>query len=78
MPRPGVRSDPGSAILSLDELERRACSEALQRCGGNVTRAAQALGVAKNTLYAKMRRFGLGPFEVARMPVDGKLGSRTG
>jgi transcriptional regulator with PAS, ATPase and Fis domain len=85
-PRPAVRSAPGGAILSLDELERRACGEALQRCGGNVTRAAQALGVAKNTLYAKMRRFGLGPFETARASATAallagtaeKVGSRTG
>ncbi|MFL5441589.1 MAG: helix-turn-helix domain-containing protein, partial [Myxococcales bacterium] len=26
---------------------------------GNVTRAAQALGVSKTTLYAKMKRYGL-------------------
>ena len=58
-PRPAVRSAPSDTILSLDELESRACAEALDRCAGNVTRAAQALGVAKNTLYAKMRKYGL-------------------
>jgi transcriptional regulator with PAS, ATPase and Fis domain len=47
-------------ILPLEELERRACDEALQRCSGSVARAAEALGVAKNTLYTKMRRYGLG------------------
>jgi DNA-binding NtrC family response regulator len=76
-PRPSVRSDPSDAILSLDELERRACSEALERCAGNVTRAAQALGVAKNTLYAKMRKYGLTVPEGARAAPVAKPGPRT-
>jgi transcriptional regulator with PAS, ATPase and Fis domain len=54
------RNDSPDAILSLDEVERRACDDALQRCDGNVARAAHALGVAKNTLYAKMRKYNLG------------------
>jgi transcriptional regulator with PAS, ATPase and Fis domain len=49
--------------LSLEELERRACEETLARYQGNVARAAAALGVAKGTLYAKIKRYGL---EVAR------------
>ncbi|MFL5369187.1 MAG: sigma-54 interaction domain-containing protein [Myxococcales bacterium] len=47
-------------ILSLEELEKRACSEALAHFAGNVARAAEALGLAKTTLYAKMTRYGLG------------------
>ncbi|MFL5455575.1 MAG: sigma-54 interaction domain-containing protein, partial [Myxococcales bacterium] len=54
------RNDSPDEIPSLDEVERRACDDALQRCGGNVARAAHALGVAKNTLYAKMRKYNLG------------------
>jgi sigma-54 dependent transcriptional regulator, acetoin dehydrogenase operon transcriptional activator AcoR len=52
---------PGPAeVVPLEELERRACIHALATFKGNVARAAQALGVAKGTLYSKMRRFGLG------------------
>jgi transcriptional regulator of acetoin/glycerol metabolism len=40
-------------------LERRACQEALVRFQGNVTSAARALGVAKGTLYAKMKKYRL-------------------
>ena len=54
-----TRDARSERILSLEEVEGRACSDALERCEGNVTRAAQALGVAKNTLYAKMRKYGL-------------------
>jgi len=51
----------GSAaqVISLAELERRACQEALVRFQGNVTSAARALGVAKGTLYAKMKKYRL-------------------
>jgi transcriptional regulator with PAS, ATPase and Fis domain len=46
-------------VLPLSELERRACADALVRFGGNVAYAARALGVARGTLYAKMKRYGI-------------------
>jgi transcriptional regulator with PAS, ATPase and Fis domain len=49
---------PGQ-VLTLEEVERRACEESLAAFHGNVARAAKALGVAKGTLYAKMKRYGL-------------------
>jgi transcriptional regulator of acetoin/glycerol metabolism len=49
---------PGE-ILPLAELERRACAEALVRFGGNIAYAARALGIARGTLYAKMKRYGI-------------------
>jgi transcriptional regulator with PAS, ATPase and Fis domain len=58
--RPAVHGGAyADKVLSLEELERRACGDALQYFEGNVTRAAQALGVSKTTLYAKMKRYGL-------------------
>src|SRR4051812_47634222 len=54
------RPAASEGILSLEELEKRACSEALAHFAGNVARAAEALGLAKTTLYAKMKRYGLG------------------
>jgi transcriptional regulator with PAS, ATPase and Fis domain len=53
----GPSFPPG--VMPLAELERLACEKALAEFGGNVAKAARALGVAKNTLYAKARRFGL-------------------
>ena len=50
---------PPTEILPLTELERRACEDALLRFGGNVAYAARALGVARGTLYAKMKRYGI-------------------
>jgi len=57
--RPVERAASTGEVLTLEEVERRACAEALQHHSGNVARAAQALGVAKTTLYAKMKRYGL-------------------
>jgi sigma-54 dependent transcriptional regulator, acetoin dehydrogenase operon transcriptional activator AcoR len=33
---------------------------ALRAAGGNRSRAARALGIGRNTLYRKMREFGIG------------------
>src|SRR6267142_1892522 len=51
-------SSPGE-ILPLEEVERRAYEQALHRYGGNVARAAGALGVSKGTLYNKIKRYQL-------------------
>ena len=46
--------------LSLAEVsERDLISRTLQSCGGNVTATAAALGLAKSTVYAKLRRYHL-------------------
>jgi len=51
-------STPGE-ILPFEEVERRACEQALLRYAGNVARAAGALGVSKGTLYNKIKRYQL-------------------
>jgi two-component system, NtrC family, response regulator AtoC len=43
----------------LPELERQALREALQREGWNVTRAARALGISRDTLRYRIEKFGL-------------------
>jgi DNA-binding NtrC family response regulator len=45
--------------LNLDELEKLAIGRALARYEGNLSRAAQALGLGRSTLYRKMARHGL-------------------
>ncbi|WP_433502691.1 sigma-54-dependent Fis family transcriptional regulator [Pseudonocardia halophobica] len=44
----------------MESAERDAVAEALRAADGNRSRAAQALGIGRNTLYRKMREFGLG------------------
>jgi len=43
-----------------DAAERRALEEALALVAGNITRAAELLGVARPTVYDLMQRHGLG------------------
>jgi two-component system response regulator RegA len=47
------------ASLNLDRLERQAVECALAQCGGNVSRAAAALGLTRPALYRRMAKHGL-------------------
>ena len=44
---------------ALEKLERSFAADALERTGGNVSQASRLLGISRNTLKAKMRRYGL-------------------
>ena len=48
------------ALPLMESAERDAVAEALRAAHGNRTHAAAALGIGRNTLYRKMREFGLG------------------
>lgn len=48
-----------SANSDLRQLERRAIGETLRTSGGNLTRAAQVLRIARSTLYQKVKRHAL-------------------
>ncbi|HET7786787.1 MAG TPA: sigma 54-interacting transcriptional regulator [Myxococcales bacterium] len=55
--RAGASPCAANEVLPLTELERRGCEAALRHFGGNVSRAAKALGVSRATLYAKMKLY---------------------
>ncbi len=46
---------PTAPALSLGEIERKAFQDAVAACDGNIARAARALGVARSTVYKKLR-----------------------
>jgi len=48
---------PG-ALVSLEEIERQYISHVIDRCGGNMSRAAEVLQIDRRTLYRMMERFG--------------------
>jgi transcriptional regulator of acetoin/glycerol metabolism len=52
---PALPADPGS----LADLERRHIAGVLEHTGGNRRDAAHILGIARSTLLAKLRRYGL-------------------
>jgi len=58
----GRRSAPGTVeteMLTLKEMERLHIERVLQRCHSNVTEAAQVLGMARRTLYDRLKILGI-------------------
>jgi DNA-binding NtrC family response regulator len=50
---------PSLEELSLEEVERLLITKALDRYQGNVSRAAEALGLSRSALYRRLQRHGL-------------------
>lgn len=48
--------DMQSEIVSLDEMEREHIRRTIDHCHGNLTQAAELLGITRQTLYNKMKR----------------------
>ncbi|HEC92993.1 MAG TPA: hypothetical protein ENI51_08405, partial [Candidatus Atribacteria bacterium] len=46
-------------IKKLEELEKDSIIEAIKVSDGNITLAAQQLGIARNTFYIKMKKYGI-------------------
>jgi transcriptional regulator of acetoin/glycerol metabolism len=57
---PSVPAAPTAALESpvatLREQELQSMRQALRQCGGNVSAAARALGVSRNTIYRRLGR----------------------
>ncbi len=45
---------------AVEAFERNLLGDALQRTGGNLSQASQELGMAKTTLFDKVKKYGLG------------------
>jgi transcriptional regulator with PAS, ATPase and Fis domain len=55
-----IRENSNSfSSTSLIELEKQEISRLLEHYGGNITKVAKALGIARNTLYRKLYKYGL-------------------
>ena len=54
---------PAPGSMTLDEMERTMIEKSLDRFDGNITNAAQALGLTRQALYRRMDKFGLRPPE---------------
>jgi transcriptional regulator of acetoin/glycerol metabolism len=48
-----------SLIGSLKETECQVISKTIERCRGNLTQVAKELGIAKSTLYLRIKRYGI-------------------
>ena len=57
--RPSVESASRLDDMSLEEVEAFLIKKALARYDGNVSRAAEALGLSRSALYRRLQRYGL-------------------
>lgn len=48
-----------SRQMTLDEIEHRHIIEILDECGGNLSEATVRLGISRQTLYNRLRKYGL-------------------
>ena len=46
-------------LVGLEQIEARAILEAMRDAGGNKRLAAESLGIARSTLYRKVRALGI-------------------
>lgn len=60
LPR-GGESVPGRADRDADQPSRELIEACLREAGGNISRAAQSLGLSRQALYRRMERFNLRP-----------------
>ena len=57
--RPSAVAQPAASDLTLREIEISTLQGALQKAQGNVSRAAQVLGISRDTMRYRMQKFGL-------------------
>lgn len=56
---PETESLQGTATLDLEEVERTVIRKALSKHGGNISRAADDLGLTRASLYRRIEKYGL-------------------
>ncbi len=57
--RTGPETSPRLEEMSLEEVESYLIKKAIAKFGGNVSQAAQALGLSRSALYRRLQRYGL-------------------
>ena len=48
------------SVIRIEDYERRAISNAMSKHNGNLSKAAEEIGIARSTLYRKIARFDMG------------------
>ncbi len=61
---PNSHTDP-IKVMRVEDYERNAIVSALEKFSGNLSRAAEELGIARSTLYRKIAHFGLEAFNLS-------------
>lgn len=68
-PTPPAHAEPTDLTDAVAGLEKRMIEAALIEAGGNRAEAARRLGINRQLLYTKMKRFGLSDTEVSESPM---------
>jgi transcriptional regulator with GAF, ATPase, and Fis domain len=58
-PQSALVTDPERYLELLDDYDQNLVRAGLDRCGGRIRETARVLGIARNTLKSKLRRWGL-------------------
>ena len=48
--------DNNKRVVPLDQIETEHVRKVVEKCHGNISKAAELLGITRQTLYAKMRK----------------------
>jgi DNA-binding NtrC family response regulator len=59
MQAPAQDDELGLDTLNLDDIEQAAVRKALSKHGGNISRAADELGISRKALYRRIEKYGL-------------------
>ncbi len=46
-------------VQTIEDMERQLIASTIEQCGGNLSQVAQQLGITRQTLYNKIKRYGL-------------------
>jgi len=66
---PAAVTPPGNAeSVAPEEAMRQHLRRVLEMNGGNISRAADQLGIARNTLYARLEKYGVGGYRPRGSP----------
>ncbi|MCP4902855.1 MAG: sigma-54-dependent Fis family transcriptional regulator, partial [bacterium] len=60
----GMSEEAGEQLasgLTLDEMERTMILRAIEQCGGNLTKAAQSLGLSRGAFYRRLDKHRIRP-----------------
>lgn len=50
---------PATDSVRVEDVEKSAIQKAIELCGGNLSHAADELGIGRTTLYRKMKKYGI-------------------
>lgn len=59
LPRKSADRPTENAVSTLEEMELQMIRKAMEKCNGNLSAVAAQLGITRQTLYNKMKKFGL-------------------